>query len=591
MSNLINVKINGKEVAVEKGITVLEAAEQIGINIPRLCYLKDINEISACRLCVVEIEGQRTLKTSCTLEVQEGMNIRTNSKNVIDSIRNNLELLASNHTFDCWACPREHNCEFLDLLRRYQIDNKLLYEYGMLPTKRIINDDSVAIVFDSGKCIQCGRCVSTCEKVAGLGIIDFINRGPETIVAPSFEVSMENSGCIYCGKCIQSCPTGAISEKSDINKVVDAIQNPDKFVVVQTAPAVRAALGEEFGLPIGTNVEGKMHAALRRLGFNEVSDTNFAADLTIMEEGTELIKRIEKGGPFPMFTSCSPGWIRFAEQYEQEIIENKLLSSAKSPHMMQGSIAKHYYGPKKGIAKENMYVVSIMPCIAKKYEITRPEMENEGIRDVDAVLTTRELAKLIKMNKIDFVNLPDEQPDPAMGEFSGGAVIFGATGGVMEAALRTAADILEGKSLDSIDYEIVRGTEDIKTASVRVAGLDLNIAVVHGGTAIKKFFEHVKETGKQYHFVEVMACTGGCVNGGGQPLIPANILEKIDVRKERAKALYSEDKNMSLRKSHNNKTIMNLYKEFLGEPNSHIAHKLLHTNYSKKSYYEVDKNK
>lgn len=580
---MINVEINGIKVAVEPGTTILEAANSAGITIPRLCYVKGIHEQSSCRVCVVEIEGMPGMKNSCAVKVAEGMKVTTNSPDVVNSVKENLKLTAANHVFECWICPREHNCELLDLMREYDVENTYGESARFSKPQRVINDRSPAIVLDSGKCTLCGRCVSACDKLSATHTLDFNLRGSHTLIGPALLNSMDDSGCLYCGKCIQNCPVGAIKEKDDLQKVKEALNNPKKKVIVQAAPAVRAALGEEFGMPIGTNVEGKMWAALRDLGFDEVADTNFAADLTIMEEGAEFIHRVKNGGVLPMFTSCSPGWIRYIEAYEPDFLEN--LSTAKSPHQMLGAIAKHHYAEKLGFNKEDVVTVSVMPCIAKKSESARPELSHEGLQDVDIVITTRELARLIKQKRIDFVNLEDHTPSGDMAQFTGAGVIFGATGGVMEAALRTVVEVLEETELPKVEFEMVRGNKGIKEATLNVAGMDVNIAIVHGGRNIKEFFKMLKTNDKQYHFVEFMGCEGGCINGGGQPIITPQVMETCDYKTLRQMALYNEDTASTLRKSHLNPVIQDLYKEFLGEPGSHIAHELLHTTYSAKPIY------
>ena len=580
---LVTLTIDGREVTVPANYTVLQAANKLGINIPRLCFLKDIHENSNCRICVVEIEGQRTLKNSCTMPISDGMVVKTNTPRVRKSVTENLKLLAANHVFECWRCPREHNCEFLTLLRKYNIENDFTSHNEFLLKTRKINGNNPAIELDSGKCILCGRCISTCEKLSGLSILAFNNRGSKTIVGPALLHEIGDSGCIFCGKCIQACPTGAIHEKSDIDKVLAEIQNPDKFVVVQAAPAVRAAISEEFGYPIGTDGEGKMYAAFKALGFDEIADVNWAADLTIMEEGFEFMDRLQNGGKFPMFTSCSPGWIRFIEQYEPSYLDN--LSSCKSPHQMGGAMIKSYWAKKLGIDPKKIVVVSIMPCIAKKYEASRPEMEVDGLRDVDYVLTTRELARMIRREEIDYNLLEEIKPEGELAKYTGAGAIFGVTGGVMEAALRTVVETLTKKPLDKIDFECVRGMKEIKEATLNVNGLDVNIAVVHGGRAIKEFFKILKEEKKQYHFVEFMGCVGGCINGGGQPIINARIQDTVDYKALRASVLYNEDTKAKIRKSHENESIMTCYKEFLGKPNGELSHKYLHTHYSKKTFY------
>lgn len=578
----VRVQINGKLVEVSKDATVLEAANEAGIDIPRLCFLKGINETSACRICVVEIEGIRTLKNSCTVKVSDGMVVRTNTERVRKTVINNLQLLAGNHKFECWKCPREHNCEFLRLLRRYNIEN-VIGESDVHVKKDFITNITDSIVIDSSKCVLCGRCISTCEKVAGQKVLNYNNRGFKTYVGPALNHNLEDSGCIYCGKCIQACPVGAIKEKDDVQKAIDLLQS-DYYVVAQVAPAVRAALGEEFGNKIGTNVEGKMYHALEKLGFADVTDVNFGADVTIMEEGTEFIERLQNGGKLPMFTSCSPGWIRYIEMNYPQYLPN--LSTTKSPQQIQGAVIKHYYADKLGVAKDKIKVISFMPCIAKKSEAKRPEMESDGIRDVDLVLTTRELARLIKIMNIDFNNLEDHTPSSPLAKYTGAGVIFGATGGVMEAALRTVSHILEGKDLDPLDIEAVRGAKDgIKEATIKVAGMDVNVAVVHGAVNMPEMMARIAKGDKQYHFIEFMACTGGCVNGGGQPIVNADVLEKCDVRELRAKTLYSIDKHCAQRQSHENEEVLKVYSELLGKPGSHLAHELLHTHYQAKGKY------
>ncbi|NMA06039.1 MAG: 4Fe-4S binding protein [Acholeplasmataceae bacterium] len=586
MKDKIKVTIDKKEVYVDKDLTILEAAEIAGVNIPRLCFLKDISETSSCRICSVEVEGMHNLKNACSFKVFDGMKVSTNSKRVIQQINVNLELIAGNHQFDCWACLREKNCELLDLLRRFNIDNHYNIDKEIKKREWVINA-SDSIVFDSSKCVLCGRCVDACEYYTGLGILNFNERGFFTHVGPANKENIENSGCIYCGKCIQSCPTGAISEKNNVNDAFNLLDG-DYYTVAQVAPAVRAALGEEFGYPMGTNVEGKMYHALKQLGFDDVVDVTFAADLTIMEEGTELIERLNKylagdKTALPLFTSCSPGWIRYVERYAPEYLNN--ISSCKSPQQMNGAIVKNYYADKLGIPKDQIKVVSIMPCIAKKYEANRPEMEVDGIRDVDLVLTTRELANYIQRHQIDFRLLNPIKLDSPLATYTGAGVIFGASGGVMEAALRTVKALLEKEDKHTVDITEPRGVEDIKEASIVINGIELHFAVVHGAKHFKEMFRRINEGKKQYAFVEFMGCTGGCVNGGGQPIVKAKDFEKIDVRKERAKALYQIDKDIKVRRSHENQSVIKLYKEFLGQPGSELAHKLLHTTYSKKDIY------
>lgn len=580
--NTVKITINNRQYEVPSNYTILDACRAAQIDVPTLCFLKDINETGACRMCVVEVEGARNLQTSCVTPVRDGMVVKTNTPRVINSQKTTLELLLANHNIECLVCNRNGQCELQDLAERFQL--KEIYFDNYKKREPIYDDASVSIVRDTSKCVLCGRCVSVCKKQAGMSVLTFINRGFETHVGPAFDEKMEYAGCIYCGQCINVCPVDALKEKPHIDIVWDAINDPKKHVVFQTAPAVRAAIAEEFGYEIGTGATGKMVAAIRRLGVNKVFDTNFAADLTIIEEGFELIDRLQNGGQLPMFTSCSPGWIRIIEQYYPEFIPN--LSTCKSPHQMLGAIVKSYYAKKMNIDPKDIFVVSVMPCSCKKSEMHRPEMEVNGLRDVDAVLTTREVAKMIKQAGIDFDNLPDEDFDHPLGEYSGAGVIFGTTGGVMEAALRTVADVLSNQDLKEIDYSAVRGTEGIKEAEIEVAGMKIRVAVAHGGANAKKLLEMIKSGEKEYHFVEIMGCTGGCVNGGGQPYVNAKKRNSgIDHRKLRAQVLYSEDKSKTVRKSHLNKDVQKLYEEFLGKPNSHLAHELLHTHYHSREVF------
>jgi iron-only hydrogenase group A len=581
--------INNQFIEVPTSYTVLDAAKKLGIDIPHLCFLKGVNENSSCRLCVVEIKGIRSLKNSCTVKVSDGMVITTNSERVLKSVKRNLELIAANHVFECWRCPREHNCELLRLLRKYNIKNDM-GENPEFAKRTHITNITDSLVIDNSKCILCGRCIAACEKMAGTSVLDYNYRGFNVYVGPALNHTMENAGCIYCGKCIQACPTGAIKERDNIDEAMQVIQNPNVYKVVQIAPSVRAAIGEEFGYPIGTNVEKKLYAALKKLGFDDITDTNFAADVTIMEEGTEFIHRFEEflatgKSTLPLFTSCSPGWIRYIETYYPEFIPN--LSSCKSPQQMQGAIIKAYYSKKLNIEPQKIKVVSIMPCIAKKSEAKRPEMEYNGIRDVDVVLTTRELARLIKHQDINFMALEDYEPTSPLAKYTGAGVIFGATGGVMEAALRTVKEILEKKPSGSVEIEPIRGAESgIKEATLNIAGYDVTVAVVHGAVNIPEMMRRIQANPNKYAFIEFMACTGGCVNGGGQPIIPAYLGYDRDIRAERAKALYRADHDMELRKSHENPEVAKLYQELLGEPGGHLAHEMLHTHYHEKSKYD-----
>ncbi|MBQ5967302.1 MAG: iron hydrogenase small subunit [Clostridiales bacterium] len=581
--DMVNVTIDGVSVQVPSNYTVLEAAKKAGVKIPTLCYLKDVNEVGACRVCLVEVEKARALAAACVMPVSEGMVVHTNSKKVRDTRKATLEMILSDHNRDCLSCIRNQNCELQTLAEEYGI-RKVTFEGEKSPS--VLDDKSFSIVRDGSKCVKCGRCVSACKK-QGIGVLSFLNRGFSTSVGPAYDISMADAPCIYCGQCIVACPVGALHEKEETDKVWAAIQDPSKHVVMQVAPAVRAAIGEEFGLPIGTRATGKMFAAMKRLGADKVYDTNWGADLTIMEEGTELLNRIQNGGVLPMITSCSPGWIRFCEFYYPEFIPN--LSTCKSPHEMEGALIKSYYAKNNNLDPKDIVVVSVMPCTSKKTEAAREQLVNaDGLKDVDIVITTRELARMIREAGMDFNSLPDEGPDQdLMGEYTGAAVIFGATGGVMEAAVRTVADILEEKDLPEFEYKAVRGVDaDIKEAELTLGGKNIRVAVAHSTAAARKLLDAIKDgSAPEYTFIEIMGCSGGCVCGGGQPQVPAQKLMDIDIRAERAKALYEEDAIMPQRKSHKNSQIDKLYKEFLGAPNGHLAHELLHTTYAKREIY------
>lgn len=579
MSDMVNVKINGQAVAVPKGTTILEAARAAGVTIPTLCYLKDINEIGACRMCVVEANEGRGFRivAACVYPVSEGMEVLTNSPKVVDSRRKTMELILSNHERNCLSCVRSKNCELQKLANDLGIEDAGYYD-GAKNTYTI--DASAAHMFrDNNKCILCRRCSAVCEKVQGIGVIGANDRGFSTHIASAFEKGLGETSCVSCGQCINVCPTGALSEKSFIEEVLAAIADPSKHVVVQTAPAVRAGLGECFGLPIGTNVEGKMVAALKRLGFDFVFDTNFTADLTILEEGTELLERVQNKGVLPMITSCSPGWIKFCEHYYPDLIPN--LSTCKSPQQMFGAVTKTYFAEKMGWDPKDIVSVSIMPCTAKKFEMGRENQSAAGVPDIDFALTTRELGRMIDRAGLNFTELPDEKFDDPLGIFTGAGVIFGATGGVMEAALRFAVEKISGETLpaDKLDFKDVRGTEAIKEASYTVGGLTVKVAVVSGLANARKLMDKVRAGEADYTFIEVMACPGGCVNGGGQPIQPASVRNFTDLRALRAKALYDEDANLPLRKSQDNPAVQALYKEYLGEIGGHKAHEILHTSY------------
>lgn len=577
---MIKVTIDGVQVEVPEGSTALEAARAANIDIPTLCYLKGINEIGACRMCLVEVKGVRSLQAACVYKVADGMEIFTNTPKVREARKVNLELILSNHDRKCLTCVRNQNCELQDLAQKLGVDD-IRFEGEMID--RPVDDLSPSIVRDPNKCILCRRCVAVCRNVQGIGVIGATGRGFNTIIEPVFDMSINEVPCINCGQCIAACPVGALREKDDTEKVWTALNDPELHVVVQTAPAVRVALGEEFGMEMGTRVTGKMVAALRRLGFDRVFDTDFGADLTIMEEGTELLDRIKNGGKLPMITSCSPGWIKYCEHNYPDFLDN--LSTCKSPHQMLGAILKSYYAEKNNLDPSKVYVVSVMPCTAKKFEVQRPELAATGYPDVDAVLTTRELARMIRQAGIDFTQLPDEEFDPVFGDSTGAGVIFGATGGVMEAALRTVYELVTGVPMENIEVNAVRGIEGVKEAEIQMGDMVVRAAVAHGTASAKALLEKVKSGEKEYHFIEIMGCPGGCVTGGGQPIVKAKDRMDKDPKQVRASAIYDEDRDLPLRKSHENPSVQKLYKEYLGEPNSEKAHKLLHTHYTSRPKY------
>ena len=575
--DMVKVKINGIEVEVPAGSTILEAAYKAGIDIPTLCYLKDINEIGACRICVVEVKGARGLVTACVYPVADGMEVFTNTEKVQKARKMNLELVLSTHNQDCLGCVRSGDCELQKLAKDYGI--KDTNKWAGMNMEWPVDDSAAHMYRDNSKCILCRRCVAACGATQGIGVIGANERGFETHIASAFEMPLDATSCVSCGQCIVVCPTGAIAEKDDTDKVWAAIADPTKHVVVQTAPSIRATLGECFNMPVGTNVQGKMVAAARRLGFDKVFDTDFAADLTIMEEATEFLHRFtEEGSAMPLITSCSPGWVKYCETYFPEFIPN--ISSCKSPQQMFGAVAKTYYAQKMGLDPKDIVVVAVMPCVAKKFEIGREDQSAAGVPDVDVAITTREFARMIEKAGIKFDRLPDEEFDRVMGEASGAAHIFGASGGVMEAALRTAAEVLTGKELDKPEFMEVRGTDKgIKEAVYTLAGKTIRVAAVSGLANAKEILTKIKNGEAQYDFIEVMACPGGCINGGGQPTQPASVRNFVDLKSLRASALYSQDEKMTLRKSHMNEEVKALYAEFLGEPGSHKAHEILHTSY------------
>ena len=579
----VTIKINGVETSVPAGTTILEAAHMANIEIPTLCFMKEINAIGACRICMVEANEGRgnRLVAACVYPVSPNMQIFTNTPRVLEARKRTLELMLSTHERNCLSCVRSGNCELQQLAKDLGVEDAGIYDG--VTNHYEIDGTAAHMIRDNNKCILCRRCVAACGITQSVGVIGANERGFKTFIGSAFDMGLGETSCVSCGQCIAVCPTGALAEKDSTSEVLAAIADPSKHVIVQTAPAVRAGLGECFGYPIGTDVEGKMVAALRRLGFDKVFDTDFAADLTIMEEGTEFIDRLQNGGKLPLITSCSPGWIKFCEHYYPDMTEN--LSSCKSPQQMFGAVAKSYYAEKMGIDPKDMVVVSVMPCTAKKFEIGRDDQAANGVPDVDIALTTRELGRMIQRAGINFQALPDEEFDMPLGLSTGAGVIFGATGGVMEAALRTAYETLTHEELKNLDFTDVRGVEGIKEATYTIAGNVIKVAVASGTANAKKLLDMVKNGEKQYDFIEIMACPGGCVNGGGQPIQPAYVRNFTDVRAARAAGLYADDKALPVRKSHENPDIKRIYEEFFGKPNSHLAHEILHTAYTVRKKY------
>ena len=574
--NTVNVIINGRAYDVPRDSTVLEAAKYAGITIPTLCYLKDLNEIGACRLCLVEVKGARGLVTACVYPVSEGMEITTNSPAIMSARKKNLELLLSAHDQNCLSCVRSTSCELQTLCREYGVDSRTVGGRRNLYKK---DESGYSIIRDNNKCILCRRCVAACKN-QGIGAIAAINRGFDTEIGTEFGVPLAETTCINCGQCIEACPVGALTEHDDTDRVFAALSDPTKHVAICIAPSVRTAIGEAFGNPIGTDTEGKMVAAVKRLGFDGVYDMNFAADLTITEEATELVDRLKNGGKLPMITSCSPGWIKYCEHYFPEMTEN--LSSCKSPQQMFGAIYKTYFAKKMGIRPEDIVMVSCIPCTAKKFEVNRPDENAAGVPDVDIAITTRELARMISIAGIDYNALTDEAFDDPIGKGTGAGIIFGATGGVMEAALRTAAEVVGGVPFEKLDVAPIRGVEGIKFASYKLGDTTVNVAVASGTKNAHTLLKKVENGELDLQFIEIMACPGGCVNGGGQPIVPASVKNFLDVRAVRASILYRADEASDVRTSHENSAVKMVYDEYLGNPGSHLAHKILHTTYIKR---------
>ncbi|GAA0109362.1 MULTISPECIES: ferredoxin hydrogenase [Clostridium] len=573
-----NITINGNKILVDDNKNLMKIAKENGIDIPALCFLEDCSNVGQCGVCLVEVEGQEDLVKACCFIPEDGMVINTNTERVQEEVKSTVSSLLDKHEFKCGPCKRRENCEFLKLVIKTKA--RASKPFVVADKSEYVDDRSKSIVLDRTKCVTCGRCVAACKTKTGTESIKFIEVDGQKIVGPENLKCFDDTNCLLCGQCVAACPVDALSEKSHMDRVKDALADQEKHVIVAMAPSVRTAMGELFKMGYGVDVTGKVYTALRELGFDKIFDINFGADMTIMEEATELIQRIKTGGPFPMFTSCCPAWVRQVENYYPNFIEH--LSSAKSPQQIFGTASKTYYPQVADVDPKNVFTVTIMPCTAKKYEADRPEMENDGIRNIDAVITTRELAKMIKDAKIDFAKLEDSEADPAMGEYTGAGAIFGATGGVMEAALRTAKDFVEGKDLENIEYEQVRGLAGIKEATVEIGGDNYNVAVINGASSLFDFMKSGKVNEKKYHFIEVMACPGGCVNGGGQPHVNASDRLTMDIRSVRASVLYNQDKNvLKKRKSHENGALNKMYETFMGEPGHGKAHELLHIKYSK----------
>ncbi len=581
---MANVVINGREYTVADGSTILEACRAASVEVPTLCYMKEINEIGACRICLVDcamtVGGPRKLVAACVMPVSEGMEILTNTEEVLKARKTNLELILSTHEKKCLSCVRNQNCELQKLCKEYGVDEDKIGGF----TNDYAPDTSTPwLVRENNKCIACRRCVAVCKHQQGIGVIGANDRGFDTHIASAFETPLSASACIGCGQCVVVCPTGALHEVDDTDKVLAALNDPKKHVAICAAPSIRATLGEAFGLEPGTDVEGKMVAAMKRLGFDGVYDMNFTADLTIIEEAHELIERIKNGGKLPLITSCSPGWVKYCEHYFPDFVDN--LSSCKSPQQMFGAVYKTYYAQKHNLDPKDIVFVSCIPCTAKKFEVTRDGQNAAGVPDVDVAITTRELARLIQKAGINFKTLPDEKFDSPFAIGSGAGAIFGATGGVMEAALRTAAETILGTTLEKVDFEEVRGTEGIKRATYKLGDLEVKVAVCSGTANAKELLTKIQNGEEEYQFVEVMACPGGCINGGGQPIQPMAVRDTVDLKKVRASVLYNADKNLPVRKSHENPDIKTIYAEFLGEPGSHKAHEILHTTYVRRGLY------